>query len=1386
MEKKEKVEKVKQPKKPISKKLKIIIPAAVLAVLIVILILLLSSCSSCDGEHKWGDFKVTQESTCAVAGTKVHTCKVCRKSEAEEIETLEHTYREVWKSGESRHWYECEECGGQCEAEYHNWGKWEVVEEPTCTNTGIKKRVCKDCDKEDTLEIAKLGHTITEAWSSNGSKHYHICSVCNGKVDIAAHAYGEWTTVKEAEVNTDGSQVSTCKECGYRGSRAVEKKGATDIKIQGRKSVTVGGTVQLSAVLQPADLADKSVTWSSAKKNIATVDANGVVTGVKEGSTRIIATAANGRRVSTVVWVTETAIDGNLNDGIYKSLTPFVWNQTDVNVGESIRLYFGADGLYIADQVSDAKVKQNGDKSHVEAFLTVSDVFKEIDTIAIRFYPNGYSKTGAVYRTYVHDYDQKNDNPNDHWLERTDSRVFEMDAAVQYTNSGYNVEAFISWGALGLTKAPSSMNYMSVMQAVFEGTSAKMRYGSYEEDVEAYQIVRAYDTANYIKYDKKGFVHKEVCTDKEEILLGKNHLVNQKFTTEFKLNKMNDLNLLTGATFKGTGAEYISEVGNGVYKIAVPYEKVADFAEPQVITIVDGRNIGKTFTLQLIDAYLVDDLAVTFNEKTTEPVLYGVGKTLDMTLFGTSTETANLTYNWSMTYNGEAVTDLDMDSQVYAFANAGTYVLTAEVATPGYVGSASMEIHVMNPDVYVSYDKGAVENTGTNTRIKASTYVMDHKGGNDGASTKFVATTSATYTTGRSDDGKGAIVTNHYKGSYTVVPKYPFGTNDFTISSWFMIPSGAEIAQGSGTMLLGNDNPDTSRGFAVNLKRSDSGETELRVRVANGSNFIPVTYENDTWYNLTVQRDGASFKVYLDGTLLGTYDIGADCNFGTYDLAFGAYHGVTWAYKDANTYYDDIQIYSSVLTEDQIQAIADSEGIPETFIMPSPKVRVNYTGGAIANSGTDASITAGAYVMDAYKNATKFEVASNVSYGAGRDGAANGAIVTNHYSGAYTVVNDYAFGKNDFTISTWFKIPTGSDAADGAGTMLVGNDNPDTKTGFAISLKPAELRVRVSGATKSIPVSYSKDTWYNLTVIREGASLHVYFDGARAATYNIGATCNYGTKDIAFGAYYGVSWAYKNANTYFDDIEVYGEALTKQQVKKIVTGSPDTAPVAKVLINYTGGTITNSGSNLLLVPGAYKLSSDANKFETTSNVSYGVGRGNDANGAILTNHKNGAYTVLKKYPFGTSDFTVSAWFKIPAGVELENKSNVYLLGNGYPDTKDGFAVNLKKNSSGKAELRVRVANGSKFININDDFETDKWFNLTVTREGSSLNVYLDGVLKGTYDIGVDCDYLTKDLAFGAHSAKNFEYKDSNVYFDDISVYAEGLTKEQIDTLILGK
>ena len=53
----------------------------------------------------------------------------------------------------------------------------------------------------------------------------------------------------------------------------------------------VGETAKLRATVSPMVLSDKSVTWRSEDENVATVDANGVVTAVGAGETEIVATS---------------------------------------------------------------------------------------------------------------------------------------------------------------------------------------------------------------------------------------------------------------------------------------------------------------------------------------------------------------------------------------------------------------------------------------------------------------------------------------------------------------------------------------------------------------------------------------------------------------------------------------------------------------------------------------------------------------------------------------------------------------------------------------------------------------------------------------------------------------------------------------------------------------------------------------------------------------------------------------------------------------------------------------------------------------------------------------------------------------------------------------
>ena len=64
-------------------------------------------------------------------------------------------------------------------------------------------------------------------------------------------------------------------------------------------TIKVGGTETLTATVEPANATNKAVTWSSDNISVATVDANGLVTAVAEGSATITVTTEDGSKTAT-------------------------------------------------------------------------------------------------------------------------------------------------------------------------------------------------------------------------------------------------------------------------------------------------------------------------------------------------------------------------------------------------------------------------------------------------------------------------------------------------------------------------------------------------------------------------------------------------------------------------------------------------------------------------------------------------------------------------------------------------------------------------------------------------------------------------------------------------------------------------------------------------------------------------------------------------------------------------------------------------------------------------------------------------------------------------------------------------------------------------------
>ena len=122
----------------------------------------------------------------------------------------------------------------------HAYGSWVVVDEPTCTEEGLRERTCS-CGEKETEKIAALGHTAGEAVKESekaptcttaGSYEKVVyCTVCEEElsrksvtVDALEHDY-KGVVTDEPHCITNGEKTYTCTRCGDSYTETIDALG---------------------------------------------------------------------------------------------------------------------------------------------------------------------------------------------------------------------------------------------------------------------------------------------------------------------------------------------------------------------------------------------------------------------------------------------------------------------------------------------------------------------------------------------------------------------------------------------------------------------------------------------------------------------------------------------------------------------------------------------------------------------------------------------------------------------------------------------------------------------------------------------------------------------------------------------------------------------------------------------------------------------------------------------------------------------------------------------------------------------------------------------------------------------------------------------------------
>lgn len=208
--------------------------------------------------HEWGEWKTTLAQTCTTDGKEERTCSKCSEKEERTLKATGHKSETVGAKAPTckENGYTGDEVCKVChetlnkgttipKTDSHEWGKWTINRESTCTEKGEQSRKCAVCGEEEIESLPLAKHT----WD-------------NGKVTKAP----SYTKV--------GVKTWTCKKCGKTKTTTLAKlpmpKAGTKVIVGGNQyTVTkVGSEVRFSkandkakAITVPSTIKAKGITY---------------------------------------------------------------------------------------------------------------------------------------------------------------------------------------------------------------------------------------------------------------------------------------------------------------------------------------------------------------------------------------------------------------------------------------------------------------------------------------------------------------------------------------------------------------------------------------------------------------------------------------------------------------------------------------------------------------------------------------------------------------------------------------------------------------------------------------------------------------------------------------------------------------------------------------------------------------------------------------------------------------------------------------------------------------------------------------------------------------------------------------------------------------------
>jgi hypothetical protein len=370
-------------------------------------------------------------------------------------------------------------------------------------------------------------------------------------------------------------------------------------------------------------------------------------------------------------------------------------------------------------------------------------------------------------------------------------------------------------------------------------------------------------------------------------------------------------------------------------------------------------------------------------------------------------------------------------------------------------------------------------------------------------------------------------------------------------------------------------------------------------------------------------------------------------------------------------------------------------------------------------------------------------------------------------------VNDYLeFGPvepNRLTVSAWFKATGVPSLNDIYGGVIIGSSpqyyisygmgyNWISNTVLIFQTSPGEIISASAPANKIVNAVYTYD----------GVNAKLYIDGVLASTVAYTTDPSYpgsGNRNLVLGR-----WGHPGYERYFNgniyQASIYNRALSASEILNLYNSNRKKfIPTENISTN--GLVLHIDPSVNTCYPGTgttiYDLSSNAYVGSILNGASYS----NNRTGALLFDGANECVQFYNAILSGTQDFTIESWAyntKSPAGTQ--GSDGTIFANYGIGNLQFFYSYQY---------IGLWLNNNSAYVPNPERIYQYGPMQLTATRSGSNLSIYLDGVLVDTGSSG-DTIGTTTNFRIGANTAGSERFIG---YVYNLKIYNRALPQSEI-------